>query len=101
MGLLFYHYLARKKGYTTFYLGQSVPHVDLVKVVAVHRPELLITSFITSLNEEKLKDFVRTLSTDFKKQTILISGLAAQKSNFSAFKNIRQFRTSLELKALL
>ena len=101
MGLLFYHYLARKKGYTTFYLGQSVPHDDLKRVVAVHRPKLLITSFVTGVNEVDLKDSIRTLSSDFKTQKILLSGMATLKSSLTAFKNVHQFRTSQELNSLL
>lgn len=101
MGLLFYHFLARKKGYTTFYLGQSVPHPDLKKVVAAHRPKLLITSFITALDEASLMALVRTLSSDFKKQTILISGMATYKANLHRFKNVHHFLTAKELKALL
>jgi len=101
IGLLFYHYLARKKGYTTFYLGQSVPHADLKKVVAVHQPELLITALVTSLNNVNLKATVRALSSDFKKQTILISGMAARKSNLESFKNVQHFLTAQEFKAFL
>src|SRR6478736_3074595 len=44
MGLLFSHYLTRKKGFRTFYLGQSVPHEDLKKIQQLLRSRLLITS---------------------------------------------------------
>jgi len=101
MGLLFYHYLARKKGYSTFYLGQSVPYSDLTKVVAVHKPKFLVTSFVTTFNDVNLQDLIRKLSSDFKKQTILISGMAALKSSPGGCKNVHQFRTSQELHSLL
>lgn len=101
MGLLFYHYLARKKGYSTFYLGQSVPHEDLKKVVAVHSPKVLITSFITAISEGQLKERIRKLSSDFRKQTILISGMATVKSSLGTFKNVHQFKTSQDLNSLL
>ena len=47
LGLLFYHFLIRKAGYRTYYLGQNVPHEDLVSVYKVHQPEYMITT-ITS-----------------------------------------------------
>lgn len=101
MGLLFYHYLARKKGYNSFYLGQSVPHIDLQKVISQHRPRFLITSVVTSRHEKNLKGLARTLAKDFKKQTILISGRAAQKFDFRSFKNIHRFSTTQDLQRLL
>ncbi len=39
IGLLFYHYLTRKAGNRTYYLGQSVPHSDLVQVVKFINPK--------------------------------------------------------------
>src|SRR5689334_1448299 len=37
IGLLFYHYLTRKAGLRTYYLGQSVPHNDLISIHNVHQ----------------------------------------------------------------
>jgi DNA-binding transcriptional MerR regulator len=101
IGLLFYNYLARKNGHHTFYLGQSVPYSDLKQVVAAHRPSLLITSIVTSLNEDRLKSFVNDLSRDFKKQTIVISGMAVRDFDFSPFKNVKPFSSAENLKAFL
>lgn len=101
MGLLFHHYLARKMNYNSFYLGQSVPHADLKKVVETHKPKFLITSFITTLNESHLKSYLQTLSKDFKKQSILISGPIIRKWGITSFRNIQHFSSALELKGLL
>ncbi|HEV8514456.1 MAG TPA: MerR family transcriptional regulator [Cyclobacteriaceae bacterium] len=101
IGLLFYNYLARKKGHQTFYLGQSVPYSDLKQVVATHHPTLLISSIITSLNNDLLESYVRDLSHDFKKQTIAISGMAVRDFDFSRFKNIKLFSSVESLKSFL
>jgi DNA-binding transcriptional MerR regulator len=101
IGLLFYNYLARKKGHHTFYLGQSVPYSDLKQVVDAHRPTLLITSIVTSLNEDRLKRLIQDLSRDFKKQTIVISGMAVHDFDFSPFKNVKRLSSAENLKAFL
>ena len=36
LGLLFFHYLARSRGFKTIYLGQSVPHEDLKTIYQIH-----------------------------------------------------------------
>jgi len=101
IGLLFYNYLARKEGHQTFYLGQSVPYYDLKQVVATHHPTLLITSIVTSLNEDRLDGYLQNLSHDFKKQTIVISGMAVRDFDFSSFKNIKLFSSAKSLKSFL
>lgn len=101
IGLLFSNYISRKKGYQTFYLGQSVPIDDLRQVVATHTPAILITSMVTSMHADRLKEFVRKLSIDFKKQSILISGMAVRGFDFSKLKNVKQFYTAEMLKNLL
>ncbi|HMG91045.1 MAG TPA: MerR family transcriptional regulator, partial [Chryseolinea sp.] len=47
IGLLFYNYITRSKGFKTFYLGQSVPHEDLRTVYKIHQPDILITSMVS------------------------------------------------------
>jgi len=101
IGLLFYNYLARKKGHQTFYLGQSVPYTDLKQVVAAHHPSLLITSIVTSLNEDRLEGYISKLSRDFKKLTIVISGMAIRDFDFSRFKNIKGLSSAENLKTFL
>ncbi|HCW08415.1 MAG TPA: helix-turn-helix-type transcriptional regulator [Cytophagales bacterium] len=101
IGLLFANYIARKKGHLTYYLGQSVPYKDLKQVVTVHQPDVLITSIVTSLNDDNLEVLLKNLSHDFKKQLVLISGLAVRQFDFSKFKNIRHFDSADMLKSLL
>src|ERR671913_1413953 len=49
IGLLFSHYVARKYGYRSYYLGQSVPHNDLIVIARQHQPQLLITCITSPL----------------------------------------------------
>ncbi len=63
IGLLFYHYLARKSGLRTIYLGQSVPYGDLKQIVESHRPKFIITSIVSTLNNDTLDSSIDRLAT--------------------------------------
>lgn len=101
LGLLFYHYITRKRGFKTFYLGQSVPHEDLKSVYEVHKPEIIISSFISSPEPQKLEKYIQLLSQDFPRATILASGHMLQNTAFIIPKNVKTFYKATELTALL
>ncbi|MEO7990491.1 MAG: MerR family transcriptional regulator [Chryseolinea sp.] len=99
MGLLFYHYLIRKNGCRTYYLGQSVPHEDLKKVVQVHQPDMMITS-ITSSTNGNIEHYLKKLSDDFQ-VPILISGYQVQRFMGTRLNNLQFFTRASELTQLL
>lgn len=96
LALLFFHYLTRKAGFRTYYLGQNVPHVDLVSVFQVHQPDILISSITTSTTGP-VDDYLSKLATDFPNVPILISGQQVQKFDGGRMKNIQTFQKALEL----
>ncbi len=100
MGLLFYHYLTRKAGYRTYYLGQNVPHEDLKKIVQVHIPDILLTSITASFNIS-IDQYFKTLTSDFPQLSILISGYQTQKLSGTRMGNIVFFSRATELKELI
>lgn len=100
IGLLFYHYLARKAGYRTYYLGQSLPHRDLAKVVEIHQPQILITS-ISSPLPEPIENYLKRLSRDFPSQLILASGLQVRNYKGLRINNIQTLTNVSELIQLL
>lgn len=101
LGLLFLHYIIRKNGYKTYYLGQSVPYDDLKKVYEVHKPQLLITSFTSFPSPKNLEAFMNRMSNDFPSSTILASGLLVRNTAFILPKNIRIFERTSQLPDLL
>lgn len=101
LGLLFYHYLARKLGYKTYYLGQCVPYADVKVVYEVHRPHLLITSMTSNPSPNVLNDYLYMLSQDFSKSRILAAGILLKKTSFNFPPNLKVFDTAIELKAFL
>ena len=96
LGLLFYHYLTRKAGLRTYYLGQSVPHTDLVSIFAAHSPDVLLTS-VTSTLTPSLADYLEQLSNDFPEVLILMSGIQVREYQGTKIKNIQTFTSALDL----
>jgi len=100
LGLLFYHYLTRKAGIRTYYLGQNVPHSDLIQVCEVHQPDLMITS-ITSNLPVSIEKYFNTLSKDFLRAKILAAGTQVKSYKGTKVSNIQTFVSALELTGLL
>jgi DNA-binding transcriptional MerR regulator len=96
IGLLFYHYLTRKAGLRTYYLGQSVPHTDLVSIFAAHSPDVLLTS-VTSTLTPSLANYLEQLSNDFPEVPILMSGIQVREYQGARIKNIQTFTSALDL----
>lgn len=100
LGLLFYHFLIRKSGYRTYYLGQNVPHEDLINVYKVHQPHFMLTSIISSLSVP-IEQYFQRLSKEFGHTKILVSGHQVQKFNGARVGNIQTFSTAMELSKYL
>lgn len=101
IGLLFFHYVTRKNGFMTYYLGQSVPYEDLKAVYAVHKPNILITSFTSYPSVKTFEQYIQKLSTDFANGIILASGQLLRNTAFQIPKNVRPFYKATELSQFL
>jgi MerR family transcriptional regulator, light-induced transcriptional regulator len=101
IGLLYYHYIARSRGFRTFYLGQSVPYEDLKTVYNIHQPDVLITSMVSYPSASKLERYLKELSHDFSKSLILASGRVVRNTASQIPKNVKLFYKATELPALL
>jgi len=101
IGLLFYHYITRSKGFKTFYLGQSVPHEDLKAVYKIHQPDVLITSLVSFPSAKEFESYIDMLSRDFSASMIFASGLMLRTTAFRIPKNVKPFYKATELPALL
>jgi len=101
IGLLFYHYITRSKGFKTFYLGQSVPHEDLKAVYKIHQPDVLITSLVSFPSAKEFESYIDLLSRDFSASMIFASGLMLRTTAFRIPKNVKPFYKATELPILL
>lgn len=100
IGLLFNYYLTRYAGFRCYYLGQSVPHNDLIEIVKTHKPHIIITS-ITSPMLRGSSAYLELLSHQFPKQHILVSGIQVAALAEKTFSNITVFGNILRFKELL
>jgi DNA-binding transcriptional MerR regulator len=100
LSLLFYHFLTRKSGYRTYYLGQNVPHEDLISVYSTHQPDILLSS-ITSVPNTPVEDYLLRLTKDFPLSPILVSGLQIQRFKGQKIANVQTFSTAAELRLFL
>lgn len=74
LGLLFYQYLLKKNGVKVIYLGQSVPMEDLETISKIKDPDLIVSSFISSLSHTDFKKYIQQLAEKFPGKKIYIGG---------------------------
>lgn len=75
IALLFCHYLLRKAGHRVIYLGQAVPHSDLVEVFHTYRPKLLVTVLTVPIPNLSCSEYLSMLVRDLAGARIVVSGL--------------------------
>lgn len=100
MGLLFDCYLVKHAGFKVFYLGQNVPHSDLISVAATHQPQTLVTSITTTM-PKGIAAYLSLLSEQFPTQRILVTGLQTAELTGKLPPNVQVFRNALAFKELI
>ncbi len=101
IGLLFYHYIVKKAGIRTYYLGQMVPHKSLKSACEEHKPDLIVTSLTAGPKPSEMANYLHQLTIDFPKTRVLISGYAVKKAAVEPPKGVEFFSNALMLKAIL
>jgi len=61
LGLLFFSYLLKNKGYKTIYLGQAVPLSDLPKIMEVSNPDILVCNVSNPMTIGDVNPFINKL----------------------------------------
>jgi len=89
IGLLFFCYLARKRGLKTLYLGQSLPMKDLTEVSRSLPFQYMVTSVTTSFNKKGTGEFLQALSEKFPDKVIFISGSRILDYTYEKPSNVR------------
>jgi MerR family transcriptional regulator, light-induced transcriptional regulator len=101
IGLLFYTYLIKIGGFNPIYLGQSVPFDDLKSVQEAYSAGYFFTSFITTLQDYSLSEYILGLSKTFKKQKVFVLGSIIQKMEIKKAPNIIKVKSPEHFKELL
>lgn len=78
ISLLFYHYVLRKAGHPTFFLGQSVPYDALLACVRRLQPSCLVTSWLTSVDESFIVRYFSKLHADTGGMPVFAGGYQVQ-----------------------
>lgn len=85
MSLLFYHFLLRSKGVPTFYLGQSLPYESLVECIEKLKPNYILSSWLTAVDEKLVVGYFKKLKSDYPNLDIFAGGPQI-KANSTALK---------------
>jgi DNA-binding transcriptional MerR regulator len=91
LSLLYYTYLLKSKGHQPIYLGQSVPAIDLQKVIEIRKPHYVVSVLTNSVNS--IEVYVKSLSKLYPKTKFLLSGIQIEHIRIKLPPNISLFKT--------
>jgi MerR family transcriptional regulator, light-induced transcriptional regulator len=74
IGLLFYNYVLRARGFKVVFLGQSVPFDDLEKVMKIRPAKYMLTFFVAPPSDGSVQDYINKLHRTFPKTTVFVTG---------------------------
>lgn len=74
MSLLFSAYILKSRNNKVIYIGQNVPHDDLLNIYKDHNPDHLLTVMTTSPPVSEAQAYIYKLSESFSNSKIFISG---------------------------
>ncbi len=80
-GLLFYNYIARKKGYEVIYLGASVPLQDLKEMQKTAQAKAFFSAHVTAIDKQELEDMFDYFRETFPNVPFYITGLQIKELN--------------------
>lgn len=75
IGLLFYNYALKARGFCTIYLGQSVPLQGLEKIINTCRPDYVVTSMTSALNTLTFQEFLNLMMQLLPANKVFYTGL--------------------------
>lgn len=101
LGLLFYAYLIRKLGHEVVYLGQSTPFTALSQVNDRWDADIIVTGLASGFPNQKPEEYLKNLSTTFKRQKIFVSGVMADIADRMGYRNVFSLRSVNDLKLVL
>lgn len=87
IGLLFSHYLIRKEGFKSVYLGSNVPLQSVVEAAAITNPDNLLLFLTHNDSKEVLGEYMNDLGRRFKNKNIKIAADAKQLQSIKLNKN--------------
>jgi len=77
MSLLLLHYLSRKRGYQTYYLGRDISLSDLEDAYQIVKPRFVFTMITETFTAGSVADYAQKLLHTCPDSTLLLSGYQA------------------------
>lgn len=88
IGLLFFAYIAKKKGLRTIYLGQSTPVEDVIDTCKEIKPAIIFTSISSSISKINLAELSKSIRKNVKGCQLCVTGYKANQDRFKMPKDI-------------
>lgn len=88
IGLLYFTYIAKKKGLRTLYIGQSIPVEDVISTSLELKPSILFTSSSTAISKLNLNEFTKIVRKNLKGCHLCITGYKANQDRYKMPKDI-------------
>jgi DNA-binding transcriptional MerR regulator len=101
LGLLFFTYMIKKRGHQVIYLGQTVPIDDLKELCNIRSFDYLLTSFVASIPQQEIIEYVNNLKSMFPDKTVYVSGYQVSQINGAMPEPTKIIQSPLDLIAEL
>jgi MerR family transcriptional regulator, light-induced transcriptional regulator len=101
IGLLYFHYLIKKMGHESVYLGQTTPLFAVINVNAKLNADLLVTGLMSGSPNLDRDEFIRLLSNTFPQQKILVAGGLVETALQVKLPNVFPLVTADDLRSFL
>jgi len=98
IGLLVYNYLIRKRGHKTIFLGQGIPLEDVLAVKKQTSPDIIVTSFSSSVDKDMMTDYLLKLDEYFSSIPVYVCGIQQDKLCTEIPSNVHKIPTSLDFR---
>jgi len=93
IGLIFFAYVAKKKGLRTIYLGQSTPVEDVIYTFKEIKPAIIFTSTSSSISKVNLAELSKSVRKNIKGCHLCVTGYKANQDRFKMPKDIYAIST--------
>jgi len=98
LGLLWYSYIARSRGHSVIYLGQSTPLMAAAEVSESWKPEIIVTGTLSGKPLDDPDAFVREMKLTFPETIILLSGFLADIAEKAGLRGVYSCRSETDLR---
>jgi DNA-binding transcriptional MerR regulator len=101
ISLLFYYYLAKKRGHKVVYLGQSVPFRDLSTVAHIKPCDYILTTFSSTFSGVDINEHLLNLGQSFPDQKIFFSAFEYEKMSRHFPGNVQRVKNAFHFSELI